>query len=64
MKVKRKLVQTVRKRSATDLNAKLVTNGEVRQTQTPGRMGLREVNVALGTMQGTPAKVIVVNRGI
>jgi hypothetical protein len=50
----RKLVQTLRKPSTTDLNAKLVTNGEVRQAQTPGRMDLREVNVALGTMQGTP----------
>jgi hypothetical protein len=50
----RKLVQAVRKRSATDLDAKLVTRGEVRQAQTPRRMDLREIDVTLGTMQGTP----------
>ena len=50
----RELVQPVRERSPADLDAEFIADREVRQTEPAGRVFLREVDVALGAVQGTP----------
>ena len=41
-------------RSAADLDAEFIADGEVRQTEPAGRVFLRKVDVALGAVQGSP----------